>query len=73
MGIIPRRGVFNLKAKQGNGTLKRICEEDKIPFISHHDINTQFHLNSPGLNLNDKDATDLAQNFKKSISEVDFG
>ena len=62
-GIIPRRDTFNHKAKQVNQTLKKICEEGNIPFISHHGINNSFHLNSRGLHLNDKGATPLAQNF----------
>ena len=72
-GIIPRRDTFNLKTKQVNETLKKICEEEKIPFISHHGINTRFHLNSRGLHLNDKGATRLAQNFKKFLSDIEFG
>ena len=72
-GIIPRRDTFNLKAKQVNETLKKICEEEKIPFISHHGINTRFHLNSRGLHLNDKGTSRLAQNFKRFLSDVEFG
>ena len=72
-GIIPRRDAFNLKAKQLNKTLKKICEEEKIPFISHHVINTHYHLNSHGLHLNHKGATRLAQNFKKFLSDIEFG
>ena len=72
-GIIPRRDTFNLKAKQVNETLKKICEEEKIPFISHHGINTRFHLNSRGLHLNDKGTSCLAQNFKRLLSDVEFG
>ena len=70
---IPRRDTFRLKAKQVNETLKKIREEEKIPFISRHGINTRFHLNSRGLHLNDKGATRLAQNFKKFLSGVEFG
>ena len=29
-GIIPRRDTFNLKAKQVNETLKKICEENNF-------------------------------------------
>ena len=72
-GIIPRRDTFNFKAKQVNETLKKICEEEKIPFISHHDINARFRLNSRGLHLNDKGATRLSQNFKRSLSDIKFG
>ena len=72
-GIMPRRDAFNLKAKQVNETLKKICEEEKIPFISHHGINTHYHLNSRGLHLNDKGAPRLAQNFKKFLSHIEFG
>ena len=72
-GIIPRTDAFNLKAKQVNETLKKICEEKKILFIPHHDINRHYHLNSRGLHLNDKGATRLAQNFKKFLSNVEFG
>ena len=72
-GIILRRDTFNLKAKQVNETLKNICEEEKIPFILHHGINTRFHLNSRGLHLNDKGATRLAQNFKRFLSDTEFG
>ena len=72
-GIILRRDTFNLKAKQVYETLKKIYEEEKIPFISHHGINTRFHLNSRGLHLNDKGATRLAQNFKRSLSDIEFG
>ena len=71
-GIIPR-DTFNHKAKQVNQTLKKICEEENIPFISHHGINNRFHLNSRGLHLNDKGATCLAQNFKKFLSDIEFG
>ena len=72
-GIIPRRDTFNLKAKQENETLKKICKEEKIPFISHHAINTLFHLNSRGLHLNDKGATRLAHNFKRFLFDIEFG
>ena len=69
-GIIPRRDTFNHQAKQVNQTLKKMCEEENIPFISHHGINNRFRLNSRGLHLNDKGATRLAQNFKKFLSNV---
>ena len=72
-GIIPRRDTFNIKAKQVNETLKKICEEEKIPFISYHGINTRFHLNSRGFHLNDKGATRLAKNFKSFLSDIEFG
>ena len=42
LGIIPRRDTFKQEAKQVNKTLKKICEEENIPFISYHDINTRF-------------------------------
>ena len=32
-GIIPRRDTFNHKANQMNQTLKKICEEENIPFV----------------------------------------
>ena len=64
LGIIPRGNAFNLKAKQVNETLKKTCEEENISLFSYHDINTLFHLNSPGFLLNDKGATRLAHNFK---------
>ena len=73
MGIIARRDTFNLKAKQVNKTLKKICEEENISFISHHGINTSSYLNSRGLHLNDKGTTRLAENFKKFPSDVEFG
>ena len=41
--------------------------------ISHHGISNRFHLNSRGLHLNDKGATCLAQNFKKFLSDIEFG
>ena len=72
LSIIPRRDTFNHKAKQVNQTLKKICEEENIPFISHHGISNFFHLNSCGLHLNDNGATRLAQNFKKLVSDIDF-
>ena len=72
-GIIPKRDTFNPKAKQMNQTLKKICEEENIPFISYHGINNHFHLNSRGLHLNDKGATRLAQNFKKILYDIEFG
>ena len=72
-GKMPRRDTFNLKAKQVNETLKKICNEEKIPFLSHHGINIRFLLNSRGLHLNDKGATRLAQNFKRSLSDIEFG
>ena len=72
-GIIPRRDTFNHKAKQVNQTLKKIYEEENIPFISHHGINNRFHLNSRGLHLNDKGATCLAQSVKKFLSDLEFG
>ena len=72
-GITPRRDTFNHKAKQVNQTLKKICEEENIPFISHHVINNRFHLNSRVLHLSGKGATRLAQNFKKFLSDIKFG
>ena len=71
-GIISRRDTFNHKNKQVNQTLKKICEEENIPFISHHGINSRFHLNSRGLHLNDKVATRIAQNFKTFLSDIEF-
>ena len=44
--IIPRRDAFNLKAKEVNETLKKACEEQKIPFLSHHGINTRYPWSS---------------------------
>ena len=73
LDIILGRDNFNHKAKHVNQTLKKICEEENIPFISHHGINNRFHLNSRGLHLNDKDATRLAQNFKNFLSDIEFG
>ena len=73
-GIIPRRDTFNIKAKQVNETLKKICEEEKIPFISYHGINTRFDtMSSRGFHLNDKGATRLAKNFKSFLSDIEFG
>ena len=72
-GIIPRRDTFNHKAKQVIQTMKKIREEENIPFISHHAINNHFHLNSRGLHLNDKGATSLAQNCRKFLSDIKFG
>ena len=37
-GIIPRRDTFHHKAKQVNQTLKKLCEEENIPFIWHHGL-----------------------------------
>ena len=73
LGIIPRRDTFNLKAKQVNETLKKICEEESILFISHNGINARFHLNSHVFHLNDKGTARLAQNFKKFRSDIEFG
>ena len=53
-GIIPRRDTFNLKAKQVNEYLKRICKEEKTPLILHHGSTTRFHLYSCGLHLSEK-------------------
>ena len=72
LGIIPRRVSFNHKAKQVNETLKKVCEEENILFISHLGISTRFHLNSCDLHLNDKGATHLAQNFKKFLYDIEF-
>ena len=69
-GIIPRWDTFNLKAKQVNETLKKICEEEKIPFISRCGINTSLHLNSRGLYLSKEGATQLSQNFKILLSDI---
>ena len=72
-GIIPGRDSFNLKATQVNKTLKKICKEEKIPFILNHDSNTRFHLNIRGLHLNEKGATHLAQNLKSFLSDIELG
>ena len=72
LAVIPRRDTFNLKAKQVNETLKKICEEEKIPFISRHGINTSFHLNSRGLHLSKEGTTQLSQNFKILLSDIEF-
>ena len=52
---------------------KKMCEAEIIPVISHHGINTRFHLNSRGLHLNEEGATRLAQNFKRFLSDIKFG
>ena len=44
-----------------------------ISFISHYGFNTSFHLNSRDVHLNDKGATRLAQNFKRFLSNIEFG
>ena len=72
-GIIPGRDTFNLKATQVNKTLKKICKEEKIPFILNHDSYTRFHLNIRGLHLNEKGATHLAQNLKSFLSDIELG
>ena len=72
-GIIPRRDTFNQKAKQVIKNLKNVCEEENIPFISHHNINTRLHLNSRDFYLNNKGAARLAQNYKTFLSNIEFG
>ena len=66
LGIIPRKDTFNCKTKQVNETLKKICEEENIPFIPHHGNNTRFHLKRKG-------ATCLAQDFEKFLFDIEFG
>ena len=56
----------NIKADATKVTISGI-----IPW--HHGINTQFHLNSCGSHLNDKGATNLAQNFRRLLSDIKFG
>ena len=54
-GLIPRRDIFNQKAKEVNENLK--CIQRREHSIHFSPQNIHLHLNSRGLHLNDKNQT----------------
>ena len=51
-GIIPRRDEHNKNGKELNELLKKLCNNNNIPFISHANINPYQCTNRKGLHLN---------------------
>ena len=47
-----------------------MCEEENIPFISHH--KTLRRANTYGIYLNQKGATCLTKNYKMFLSDTEF-
>ena len=50
-GIVPRNDNFNIKAAEVNKELSKMCDKEKLLFLSHSNINPKIHLNKSKLHL----------------------
>ena len=51
-GIVPRNGNFNIKAMEVNKEPSKMCDKEKLLFLSHSNINPETHLNKINFHLN---------------------
>ena len=71
--IIPRRDKLNLKAKNVNEIVERMCTERSIDFIQHFNIKPHIHCNRSGLHLNQKGNDILKNNFLRFLNKASLG
>ena len=61
--IVPRNDNFNIIAIKVNKELSKMCDKEKLLFLSHSNINQKTHLNKSKLHLNRNGYEKLAKNF----------
>ena len=66
-GIVPRNDNFNIKATEVNKELSKMCDKEKLLFLSHSNINPKIHLNKSKLHLNRNGYEKLGKNFVNFI------
>ena len=66
-GIVPRNGNFNIKATEVNKELSKMCDKEKLLFLSHSNINPKIHLNKGKLDLSRNGYEKLRKNFVNFI------
>ena len=66
-GIVPRNDNFNIKATEVNKELSKMCDKEKLLFLSRSTINPKIHLNKSKLHLNRNGYEKLGKNFVKFI------
>ena len=66
-GIVPRNDNFNIKATEVNKELSKMCDKEKLLFLSHSNINPKIHLNKSKLHLNCNGYGKLGKNFVNFI------
>ena len=62
-GIVPRNDNFNIKATEVNKELSKMCNKEKLLFLSQSNINPKTHLNKSKLHLNRNGYETLSKNF----------
>ena len=66
-GIVPRNDNFNIKATEVNKELSKMCDKEKLLFLSHSNKNPKIHLNESRLHLNRNGYEKLSKNFVNFI------
>ena len=68
-GIVPRNDNFNIKATEVNKELSKMCDKEKLLFLSHSNINPKIHLNKSKLHLSRNGYEKLGKNFVNVIRD----
>ena len=66
-GIVPHNDNFNIKTTEVNRELSKMCDKEKLLFLSHSNINPKIHLNKSKLHLNRNGYEKLGKNFVNFI------
>ena len=66
-GIVPRNGNFNIKAMEVNEEVSKMCDKEKLLFLSHSNIDPKTHLNKSKLHLNRNGYETASKNFVNFI------
>ena len=66
-GITPGNDNFNIKVKEKNKELSKMCGKEKWFFLSHSNINLKTHLNKSKLHLSRNSYEKLGKNFGNFI------
>ena len=61
--IVPRDDNFNIKAREVNKEFSKICDKEKLLFLSHSNIIPKIHLNKTKLHLDHNVYEKLGNNF----------
>ena len=62
-GIVPRNDNFNIKAMEVNEEVSKMCDKEKLLFLSHTKISPKTHLNKSKLHLNCNGYETVDKNF----------
>ena len=66
-GIVPRNANFNIKVMEINKELSKMCDKEKLLFLSHSNINRKTHLSKRKLHLNRNGYEKLGMNLVNFI------